>query len=87
MYRQIVRGILRLRGDVTSREVFFVDMTVVSFYLQELFVKFACFKPCKLFLLLIPPCIPVLPTCLDYGLFPNFDVRILCLPFLKDVPV
>ena len=44
MIRQVCRGILRLCTDVTSEEICSVDITVVSFYLEELFVKFVfCF--------------------------------------------
>ena len=47
-------GILLLCENVTPEEVSFVDIPVVFFYLEERFVKLACFDPCKLFLLLIP---------------------------------
>ena len=54
IYRWPCRSILRLCRDVTSEEVCFVDTAVMSFYLEEPFVKFVCFTPCKLFLLLTP---------------------------------
>ena len=39
MYRQASRGILFLCRDVTSDEVCFVDITVVSFYLERHFCE------------------------------------------------
>ena len=66
MHRQASRGILCLCRDVTSDEVCFVDITVVSFYLEEHFVKLVRFVPCTPFLLLIPLCRPlVIRWCID----------------------
>ena len=52
LYHQAGRGI-------TSEEVCSVDITVVSFCLEELLVIFVCFMPRSLFLLLFSPCRPV----------------------------
>ena len=45
--------------DVTSDEVCFVDIAVVSFCLEALVVKFVSIMPHKLFLLLVPLCGPL----------------------------
>ena len=58
MYRNAGRGIVDLCRDLTSEEVFVVDIATVSSRLEELFVKFVRFVPCSLFLLLIPLCRP-----------------------------
>ena len=52
-------GMLLLCGNVTPEEVCFVDIPVVFPHLEERFVKLVCFDPCKLFLLLIPLCRPL----------------------------
>ena len=74
MYYQAGRGILRVCRDVTSKEVF-VDITAVSFYLEELFVQFVCCVPCKLFLVLTPPCGPlVLRWCIKMSRVSAFNL-------------
>ena len=42
MFRQAVRGILCFRGDMISEEIRFVDIAVVPFSREALFVKFVC---------------------------------------------
>ena len=87
-YRQAVRSILRFCRDVTSEEVCSVDFHVVSFRLEELFVKFVCctsFHTGDLWSHGASGDLPFIPhvwissemeICLYMLLCPNSDVRI-----------
>ena len=61
-----------LVGTQHLKKFVFVNIFVVFFRLEELFMKFACLMSCKLFLLLIPLRRPFGQTVVHLGHLPFF---------------
>ena len=56
---KLVAVFLTFVGTLLLKKFVFIDIAVVSFSLEELFVEFVCSMSCNLFLLVIPLCRPL----------------------------